>query len=268
LPADIELLRRLGRRSVAIRTAGDFLARRHAKHVKINDLGAVRMRIGEQDVPRATVRRKVLALVTYLLARREWVATKEEVLDALWPELGPETATNSLNQTIYFLRRVFEPGYREETSPAYVRFDGETVGLDGELIEATSETVRQLTARYRRLGSSEDLDLLVELYAAKFALDFSYEDWAASYRESLHAAVLEAMERGISRALDHGDLHKAIHLAQRVLAVDPEADEVELKLISLYRRSGAYAAAAEQYAHYSSFVRDELGGSPPPLDSL
>ena len=39
------------------------------------------------------------------------------------PDLDPELGSNSLNQTVYFLRRVFEPNYREETSPAYLQSD-------------------------------------------------------------------------------------------------------------------------------------------------
>jgi DNA-binding SARP family transcriptional activator len=39
-------------------------------------------------------------------------------------------------------------------------------------------------------------------------------------------------------------------------------------LLRLYRLSGAHSAAAEQYGHYATVMRDELGIEPPPLDSL
>ena len=84
-------------------------------------LGAERLRI---------VRRKVLALLCYLGARPGMAATRDEILDALWPELGPDTAGNSLHQTIYFLRRVFEPDYREGMSAGYVTYDGEVVSSE------------------------------------------------------------------------------------------------------------------------------------------
>ena len=35
---------------------------------------------------------------------------------SLWPDVEPSRRMNSLNQTVYFLRRVFEPTYREDTS--------------------------------------------------------------------------------------------------------------------------------------------------------
>ena len=59
-------------------------------------------------------------------------------LEALWPDQDPGSALNSLNQTVYFLRRVFEPDYRDETSPVYVGQDGETIWLDADLVDSRS----------------------------------------------------------------------------------------------------------------------------------
>jgi DNA-binding SARP family transcriptional activator len=50
--------------------------------------------------------------------------------------------------------------------------------------------------------------------------------------------------------------------------MDPGADTVELTLLRAYKASGRHAAAAEQYAHYSSVLRDQLGVEPPRLDEI
>jgi DNA-binding SARP family transcriptional activator len=52
------------------------------------------------------------------------------------------------------------------------------------------------------------------------------------------------------------------------LQADPDADQIELYLLRLYRRMGANAAAAEQYAHYATLMREQLGIEPPPLESI
>ncbi len=62
-------------------------------------------------LPGSGIRRKVLALLCFLLARPELSSTRDQVLEALWPELDPIDAVNSLNQTVYFLRRVIEENY-------------------------------------------------------------------------------------------------------------------------------------------------------------
>jgi DNA-binding SARP family transcriptional activator len=50
--------------------------------------------------------------------------------------------------------------------------------------------------------------------------------------------------------------------------VDGTAEQIEASLLRLYRVSGAHAAAAEQYAHYATYMREELGVEPPSLDAL
>ena len=57
-------------------------------------------------------------------------STRDQVLDALWPELDPMDALNSLNQTVYFLRRVLEERYVDDLSPGYLHHDSDLIWLD------------------------------------------------------------------------------------------------------------------------------------------
>ena len=268
---DVALLREAGRR---IRRQRDVdvhvrrLARRVAAPVTVHDLGAVSVSVGGVQISGSSVRRKVLSLLCYLCTRTDMAATREQVLEAIWPDLTPELASNSLNQTVYFLRRVFEPDYRDDTSPGYVMSDQDMVWMDRELVRSDSQTCASLLRRVALPGAEESLLGLAGAYRGRFALDFEYEDWATAYRDHLHARYLEAMERAILRHSQEGEYEHAIYLAQRVLEVDPSADNVERTVIRLYRSMGAFAAAAEQYAHYAQVQRAELGVEAPPIDSL
>ena len=75
------------------------------------------------------------------------------------------------------------------------------------------------------------------------------------YRDSLHAAYLEVIERAVTADTNAGAFDRAIALARRAVEVDPDAEHVELSLLKLYRRTGAHAAAAEQYSHYAAKLR-------------
>ncbi len=109
---------------------------------------------------------------------------------------------------------------------------------------------------------------LLSTYRGRFALDFAYEEWATDYRDTLHAAVLSAAEAAVVRATSEGDVDTAVLIAQRILEVDPEADAIEASLLRTYREAGRTAAAAEQYAHYSSALRDDLGVEAPTLEDV
>ena len=263
---DVPRLRSASRshRDPSVASLALSLARRLAPRAFVEDLGRVRIDIGDRRIDGPDVRRKVMALLCLLLTKPRFSSTREEVAEALWPDQDPSSALNSLNQTVYFLRRVFEPDYRDETSPIYLGQDGETIWLDQDLVDSRSrrcaEIVRTMPGDPTPQGALE----LAQEYRGRFALDFAYEDWASSFREALHAAYLRVLERAIQIDLDTGHFNRGTFLAERAGEVDPDADEIQAALVRLYRLSGAYAAAAEKYARYSHTMRD-LGVEPRPL---
>ena len=206
----------------------------------------------------------MLALLCLLLSKPRFASTREDVAEALWPDQDPGSALNSLNQTVYFLRRVFEPSYRDETSPIYVGQDGETIWLDPDLVDSRSRRCGDLIRAIPGDPSPGGALELAREYHARFALDFQYEEWASAFRETLHASYLRVLERAIQSDVDSGQFARGTFLAERASEVDPEADEIQAALVRLYRLSGAYAAAAEQYGRYSQTMRD-LGVEPRPI---
>ena len=266
---DVALLRRVARqaRSGVPSSAGRSLARRLAASVLIEDLGRVRVIVGTRSIDGSTIRRKVLALLCLLLTKSRFSAAREEVLEALWPDLEPGTAMNSLNQTVYFLRRVFEPSFSEETTPGYVGQDAETIWLDGELVTSRSRRCRD---QMREMAVPPPADSVMRLaveYHGRFALDFVYEDWSAAYRDSLHASFLRLVETAMRADMTSGHYARGIQLAQIAVEAEPEAEELQVGLLRLYRLSGSMAAAAEQYEHYARSQR-ELGLEPEPFERL
>ena len=57
-------------------------------------------------------------------------------------ELDPVDALNSLNQTVYFLRRVLEERYVDDLSPGYLHHDSDLIWLDPELVTSRSNRMR------------------------------------------------------------------------------------------------------------------------------
>jgi DNA-binding SARP family transcriptional activator len=265
---DVARLRKFSKRRGADRDLGRRLARVLAPRVLVEDQGRVAVRIGDRYVEGTSIRRKVLTLLCFLLTRPRFSSTRDEVLDALWPEFEPAVALNSLNQTVYFLRRVFEPSYREDTSPGYLHHESDVVWLDRQLVSSRSQLcydyIRSLTPN----PGPDEVWKLVGMYRGPFALDFSYEEWAVVHRDALHAAYLQVIENSLASDTATGHWDRGIVTARQAHAVDPEAEQIEASLIRLLRLSGAHAAAAEQYEHYSGVLRESLGIEPPPLDAL
>jgi DNA-binding SARP family transcriptional activator len=269
--SDISILRRVAKEPRVLATSrslGRALARKLAPRVYVTDLGRVRVSVGELEIPGGSIRRKVLALLVYLLTRPQLTAAREEVMDALWPDIDPDAAANSLNQTLYFLRRVFEPEYNEDTSPGYLRQESDLVFLDQDLVRTASTDCQALISLLDRAPSPDLVDRLSLMYLGKFAADFGYEDWAADYRNWLHVSYLQIMENAITRDIAAGKFARGVVLARRALEVDPRLDTLGLSLLKLLKGGGAHSAAAEQYQRYAALLRDEIGIEPLPFDAV
>jgi DNA-binding SARP family transcriptional activator len=268
---DIARLRsfaKLNRKQPGAWSFGRRLSRRLADRVIVEDQNRVAVMVGTRHIPGSTMRRKVLTLLCFLLTRNELSSTRDQVLDALWPDLDPVDALNSLNQTVYFLRRVLEEEYVDDLSPGYVHHDSDLIWLDPELVSSRSNTCRTIIKNLPINPSPDQVEGLVSSYVGRFALDFEYEDWATPFRDWLHASYLEIVERAVTSDIESGHFERGIGLARRALNIDPSADNIEVSLLRLYRASGAHAAAAEQYSHYATLIREQLGIEPPALESL
>ena len=166
------------------------------------------------------------------------------------------------------MRREFEEDFNEDLSPGYVHHESEVIWLDPELVSSSSSKCLDMIRRMAPDPTPDQVESLSTAYGGRFALDFEYEDWAATFRDSLHASYLQIVERAIAADLSNGHFDRGIRIARRALEVDALAESVEVSLLRLYRASGAHSAAAEQYTHYASRIRQELEIEPPPLDSL
>ena len=88
-PDDAAMLRSLAVRDKRLRPVAAAITRRLAPRVQISDLGVVQLRIDDVPVTKR-LRRKVLGLLCFVSSRPGMASTRDEALEALWPELGQE----------------------------------------------------------------------------------------------------------------------------------------------------------------------------------
>ncbi len=235
-PADAEWLRGAAASSQSLRPQALAITQRLAEPIFLHDLGAVEVHVGRAGI-RKPLRRKVLALLCYLASRPRMAANREQAIEALWSDLNPVAAGNSLHQAVYYMRRVFEPDFREGMSANYIEVDGDVVSVNDELVDSASRACWRLLSDIRH-GHTEAIHELVETYVGKFALTFAYDEWAESYRENLHAAVLAASKSSMARCRAAMDYEAGIDIGHRILSVDPRADAIEYELLRAYKVGG------------------------------
>lgn len=256
------------RKVAASASIGRRLAKRLAPALTVRDLGRVELEIGHRRFPIGEIRRKSGTLLMYLITRPDFTATREQVLDELWPDSDPTSANNSLNQSVHFLRRGLDEWYEDGVSAGYLRFQSDIVWLDQDLVNSASvDVLRELRRTDPREDPIDHMWSVVRSYRAPFAPEFEYEEWAISWRSRLHAAFLEFATRAIDELVARGKLDDARDMAAQVFEADPTAQDVERRLVWLYWHLGAQSAATTQYRHLATQDRSD-GLEPEPLHEL
>jgi DNA-binding SARP family transcriptional activator len=204
----------------------------------------------------------------YLVTRPSFTANREQIFDELWPDNDPASASNSLNQSLFFLRRELDPWFEDDLSVDYVAVQGELVWLNSRLVQANSADF--LTAAHLALKGGVEFpvtgDVLMS-YKGQFAPEFEYDEWAMAWRIRLHTTFLELSTRAVTRATEVGELVLARDFAVHSLAIDPDNPEMEWALIWLLWHSGARAAATAQYQHLAATQRAD-GVDPTSLEAI
>ena len=129
--------------------------------------------------------------------------------------------------------------------------------LDPDLVEVASAEFLAAARRVSLEDGREDPVALLETYTGHFAPEFEYDEWAISWRSRLEVAFLEYAHRAITQLVQAGEYSDAKYVALRAFEADPEARDMERRLIALYWKLGARSAAEAQYTHYASQERSD-----------
>jgi DNA-binding SARP family transcriptional activator/pimeloyl-ACP methyl ester carboxylesterase len=187
----------------------------------------------------AFTRRDAARLVQVLALSPAHRLHREQVMDALWRDTGPEQAANRLHKAAHFVRRATGLSdavtLRRET---VTLFPGRDVTVDLDVFEAAA---RSAIAAEDRSAAEAALDL----YRGDPLVDEPYGAWAFQPRQ--RAEVL------------HRELLRACHRWAELLAVDPTDEQAGLGLAAQMVTDGDRSGALHVLDTLERVLRDELG---------
>jgi DNA-binding SARP family transcriptional activator len=227
--------------------------------IVIRLLGAARVEIA--GVPLALHHQKARALLFYLAATGHAHA-RDHLAGLLWSDSVEKNARHSLRSSLYHLRQALHAS----GAGAALVGDGELVSL--QLDERACDVVcfRRLLAE----GSEAALEEAISLYQGPFLQGFAiddaplFEEWVDFEQADLRQAYLDALRRLASEAEARQAWNTAISYLQRMVQLDPLAEEVQQRLIGCYLRMHAIGPALRQYRQFETELRQELGLEPTP----
>lgn len=215
---------------------------------------------------------KQRALLTILLLHVGEIVSVDRLIDLLWGEEAPRTATHSIQIYVSELRKALEPMAGHpliHTRPPGYLLDVPDEAIDAKRFEAL---VREATARLTT-GDHEPaaraLNVALALWRGPALSDFALEEFAQPYVRRLNDLHLDAIETLASIELEAERASGVVPLLEAAIREDPLRERSrELLMLALYR-SGRHAEALRTYERLRLVLDEELGIEPsPPLQRL
>ena len=231
--------------------------------VRIQALGLFRvLRDGAAVPPTAWQSKKARDLLKILVSRRGRPATREELIELLWPDDDSVNASNRLSVLLSTLRSVLDP--------AALVTDRSTVRLDLEHVETDVErfALRATEAldawRQRRPDGVARLARAEASYTGDFCEEDVYESWAVHLREELRAMHLAVVRALAAASRQDGHVDWAVRWLLAVLRHDPYDESAHLELVRTLDAAGRYGDARRHYRAYADRMT-EIAIDPAPF---
>jgi class 3 adenylate cyclase/tetratricopeptide (TPR) repeat protein len=199
---------------------------------------------------------KQRALLAILLLNANQVVSSDALIDALWEQQAPGSATKALHVHVFQLRKLL--GHRLETrSPGYALRVGEGE-LDLYEFEALVGRARESTPAEAAAALREAL----ALWRGPPLADFASYRFAQSEIARLGEIRLEAVEDRIEAELTLGGHRTLVGELEALVGEHPLRERLRGQLMTALYRSGRQAEALESYQHGRGVLVEELGIEP------
>lgn len=227
--------------------------------LRVELLGGFRVRAGNREVPGAYWRRRKPAAVLKMLALAPGHRLRrEQIMDALWPQLTPEAAAANLRKAVHQARRALQTVDRDDA----IASEGDLVALPRDGLRLDVDDFRAAVAAGRRDSDVEAYERAVALYRDGVLPEDVYEDWSVGPRTELHSELLAVLHELAGHLEARGDLEQAVDVLRRLVAEDPLLEEAHVSLMRLHALAGRRAEAERTYEHLGRLLAAELGAEP------
>ena len=248
-----------------VRDLRRVLITKHAPRLYVRSFGALTIHRGSWRGDASTIeKRRMRALLALLVANFRSTLTREMALDILWPDTDPASAVNSLNQAVFQLRRVVDPGFRDGESPPYVLSSVDSVQLNPDLVVTDLDEFRRIALGIGRNPESsrpEQITSLIDIVRGEFLAELRYDDWALRSRTAIHSEVRE-MLLSIAIGDRQANPDVAVRAASSLLELDPYDEAAQLALARQLHASGRRTAAQVAILRFVKKLKDDLDESP------
>jgi DNA-binding SARP family transcriptional activator len=199
------------------------------------------------------------ALLGLLLLHAGEAVSTDRIVDELWGEQPPKTATTSLQNFVSQLRRLLGPDALVTKPPGYL--------LRVEPDQLDAARFERLLTEARRAEPDERAGKLREalaLWRGPPLADLAFAAFAQGEIRRLEELRLDALEERIDADLELGQAGELVGELEALVGQHPLRERLRGQLMLALYRSGRQAEALQAYLDARRVLVDELGIEPSP----
>lgn len=200
-------------------------------------------------------RKAARELIAYLALQRQG-ATRDELLETLWPDEDPRRSEQRFWQASAEARKAL--------GDALLR-DGRRYLLNRSTLEIDLDRLNQLIGQAAQAGNADDeraaLEAAVNLFRGEPFAGIE-TDWAESEARRLRAVAVDVLKRLARLRLDAGEAAAALEAAERGIALDALNEDLWRLALEAEGALGSREAITERYERLQHLLDEKLGLEP------
>jgi DNA-binding SARP family transcriptional activator len=213
----------------------------------------------EQANPREWQREKARQLFQFFISNQGKWFTREQLSDALWPDLDLDASNQNLKVALNALNRAVEPARESGQNPFFITRQETLYGLN-QAAQIRLDAEDFLALAYSKLD--DDLETALQIYRGDYLPEATAEDWASEKRELLRETYLHTAHKLADRRLQEGHCDEAMRICHEILAVDPCNEPAYRVLMRCHAARGNLAAVHAVYQRCISLLKADLDVPP------
>lgn len=226
--------------------------------LEIRLLGPLQVLVNGQ-IPAASAwgSERTRVLLAYLLWKGANGASRDEILEVLWPGRPPSEAANNFHVALYRLRRLLEPGLNQGNLSRYIIHDGGRYRFNYGSAHWLDTSVFKFLVESQRPA---DLRRAVELYRGAYLEDtiFQMPPEAVADVLAMEKLYLNALQQLVAQVEDP---HEKMIYLEKMLAIEPADFAARRQLVAVCMELGRPDLARRQVTAWQEAVQ-QMGLEP------
>ena len=214
-------------------------------------------------------RRRVRALLGCLLSSPGRRLGREQVMEAIWPDLEVDVAANRLNGAVHELRQILEPDIARPAASRLLRLERDIFQLaESEHIWVDADAFEQLLKDAYASSDAARAEQLLEradaLYRGSYLLEELYSEWATRRRDTLQRRWIGLLLNLSRLQAERGAIPGAIEVLDRLRAVEPFNETALQHLMIFLTHIDRRGEAIQTYHRHVEALKLEYESDPLP----